>query len=133
MSDGERRPPPTVVGGAGVQVGRILGVPVVIQPVWFLIVCVFSIGFKPTVQNRVPTLADGPSYLVALAFVLLLYGSVLVHEISHLAVAKTLGMQVRRVVLQLFGGVTEVVEEQPGKASREYLVAAVGPLTSLLL
>jgi Zn-dependent protease/CBS domain-containing protein len=133
MSDGERRPPRTVVGGDGVRVGRLLGVPIVIQPVWFLIVCVFSIGFKPTVQDRVPTLADGPSYLVALAFVLLLYGSVLIHEISHLVVAKSLGMQVRRVVLQLFGGVTEVVEEQPGKASREYLVAAVGPLTSLLL
>lgn len=133
MSDGERRPPPTVVGGAGVQVGRVLGVPIVIQPVWFLIVCVFSVGFKPTVQDKIPTLGDVPSYLVALAFVLLLYGSVLIHEISHLAVAKSLGMQVRRVVLQLFGGVTEVVEEQPGKASREYLVAAVGPLTSLLL
>ena len=70
MSDGERRPPPTVVGGAGVRVGQVLGVPIVIQPIWFLIVCLFSIGFKPTVQDRVPTLADGPSYLVALTFVL---------------------------------------------------------------
>jgi Zn-dependent protease/CBS domain-containing protein len=133
MSDGDRRPPPSVVGGAGLTVGRVLGVPVVIQPVWFLIVCLFSFGFKPTVQDRVPSLADGASYLVALTFVLLLYGSVLIHEFSHLAVAKALGMEVRRVVLQLFGGVTEVVEEHPGKASREYLVAAVGPLTSLLL
>lgn len=133
MSDGERRPPPTVVGGAGIRVGQVLGVPIVIQPVWFVVVCVFSIAFKPTVQDRAPALADGASYLVALAFVLLLYGSVLIHEISHCAVAKALGMQVRRIVLQIFGGVTEVVEEHPGKPSREYLVAAVGPLTSLLL
>jgi Zn-dependent protease len=56
-----------------------------------------------------------------------------VHEISHVAVAKALGMEVRRIVLQLLGGVSEVVEEHPGQAGREYLVAAVGPLTSLLL
>jgi CBS domain-containing protein len=36
-------------------------------------------------------------------------------------------------VLQLLGGVSEVEEERPGSASREYLVAAVGPLTSMLL
>src|SRR5581483_12470159 len=124
-----RRP----VGGAGMQVGRVLGVPIIVQPIWFVVVIGIAITFKPAVQDRVPGLGDTASYAVALGFVLLLYASVLVHEISHVAVAKALGMQVRRIVLQLFGGVSEVVEEVPGKASREYLVAAVGPLTSVLL
>jgi Zn-dependent protease/CBS domain-containing protein len=130
MSNGEqaRRPP-----GSGIQVGRVLGVPIVIQPIWFLVVVLISVSFRAEVQNQVPTLEDPGAYAVSLAFVLLLYGSVLVHEISHVAVAKALGMHVRRIVLQMLGGVSEVEEEQPGKADREFLVAAVGPLTSLLL
>jgi Zn-dependent protease/CBS domain-containing protein len=104
-----------------------------VQPIWFVVVIIIAVSFGPEVRRQVPSLTDSASYAVSLAFVLLLYASVLVHEISHVAVAKALGMQVRRIVLQLLGGVSEVVEEQPGKASREYLVAAVGPLTSLLL
>jgi Zn-dependent protease/CBS domain-containing protein len=130
-STGQRGP--TAAAGGGVQVGRILGVPVVIQPLWFVIVIVIAVSFGPTVRDQVPSLSSGGAYAVSLVFVLLLYGSVLVHEISHVAVAKALGMEVRRIVLQMLGGVSEVVEEHPGKPGREGLVAAVGPLTSFIL
>lgn len=110
-----------------------MGVPVVIQPVWFVVVLFIAVSAKPAVQERMPHLSDGASYGIALAFVLLLYVSVFLHEISHVAVARALGMQVRRLVLHLLGGVTEVVEEMPGQARREYLVAIVGPMTSMLL
>jgi Zn-dependent protease len=134
MSDqGSPQPRPTPAAGAGIHVGRVLGVPIVIQPLWFLIVVVIAASFGPEVERQVPSLSHAGAYAVSLVFVLLLYGSVLVHEISHVAVAKALGMQVRRIVLQMLGGVSEVVEEQPGKPSREGLVAAVGPLTSLVL
>jgi Zn-dependent protease/CBS domain-containing protein len=133
MSDGESAKPQPPGRSAGLQVGRVLGVPVIVQPLWFVVVIVIAVSYAPAVQRRVPDLGDTAAYAVSLGFVLLLYGSVLVHEISHVAVAKALGMEVRRIVLQMLGGVSEVVEEQPGKASREYLVAAVGPLTSLLL
>ena len=117
----------------GIQIGRVLGVPIIVQPLWFLIVVVIAASFGPTVENQVPSLSHTGAYAVSLVFVLLLYGSVLVHEISHVAVAKSLGMQVRRIVLQLLGGVSEVVEEHPGKPGREGLVAAVGPMTSFIL
>lgn len=117
----------------GLRVGSVLGVPIIVQPVWFLLVILIAVAFGPEVERQMPSLSHTAAYLVSLLFVLLLYGSVLIHEISHVAVAKALGMRVRRIVLQLFGGVSEVEEENPGKPSREYLVAAVGPLTSLLL
>lgn len=134
MSDRDPRAP----GGrdrvtSGVQVGRVLGVPVIIQPIWFALVVVLAIGFAPVVRQQVPGIAAGPSYAVAVVFVLLLYASVFVHEVSHLVIARALGMQVHRLVIQLFGGVTEIEEERPGEPGREYLVAAVGPLTSVLL
>jgi Zn-dependent protease/CBS domain-containing protein len=117
----------------GVPLGRVLGVPIIVQPLWFVIVVIFTVGFAPTVRDDVPTLSSNGSYGIALIFVLLLYAAVLVHEIGHVVVAKTLGMQVNRVVLQFLGGASEVVEEQPGRPGREFLVAAVGPLTSVLL
>ena len=130
MGDDERQPP---ARGYGVPLGRVLGVPIIIQPLWFVIVVIFTVSFAPSVRHDVPTLSVNASYGIALAFVLLLYAAVLVHELGHVVVAKSLGMQVNRVVLQFLGGASEVVEEQPGKPSREFLVAAVGPLTSVLL
>jgi len=114
-------------------VGRVLGVPIVAQPIWFLIVIAIAASFGPEVQRQAPSLGSSASYLVALVFCLLLYGSVLLHEISHVAMAKALGMEVRRIVLQPLGGVSEVVEEHPGKPSRECLVAIVGPVSSLVM
>ena len=128
MGDEQRR-----ARGSGLPLGRVLGVPIVAQPLWFVIVVIFTISFAPTVRNDVPSLSVNASYGIALAFVLLLYAAVLVHEIGHVVVAKSLGMQVNRVVLQFLGGASEVVEEQPGRPSREFLVAVVGPLTSVLL
>jgi len=134
MSD-QASPPerPTPAGRNGIQVGRVLGVPIVVQPLWFVIVVVIAASFGPEIQHQVPSLSHAGAYAVSLVFVLLLYGSVLVHEISHVAVAKALGMQVRRIVLQLLGGVSEVVEEHPGAPAREGLVAVVGPMTSFIL
>lgn len=135
MSD-ERSPRPqrpSIATPQGIRVGSVLGVPIFIQPVWFLIVILIAASFGPEVERQVPSLSHASAYLVSLVFVLLLYASVLVHEISHVAMAKALGMQVRRIVLQLLGGASEVVEEHPGKPGREFLVAVVGPLTSLVI
>ena len=114
-------------------VGRIMGVPIIVQPLWFVIVVVFTISFGPAIHDNVPSLSTSQGYAVALLFVLLLYGSVLLHELGHVFVAKRLGMQVHRIVLQFLGGASEIAEEQPGVPGREFLVAIVGPLCSVLL
>jgi Zn-dependent protease/CBS domain-containing protein len=126
---GPRRP----FVGAGLPLGRVLGVPLIVSPFWFLIVVLFTVGYAPVIRDDVPQLTQTESYGVSLAFVLLLYGSVLLHEMSHVAVAQALGMKVQRVVLQLLGGVSEIAEERPGTPKREYLVAIAGPMTSLFL
>jgi len=128
---GRARGRPTAL--TDIPVGRVLGVPVVIQPLWFVLLAIFAVSFAPTVRDSVPSLSSPASYAISLIFVLLLYAAVLVHEIGHVVIAKLLGMQVNRIVLQLLGGASEIVEENPGRPEREYLVAAVGPLTSVLL
>ncbi len=112
--------------------GRVLGIPILISPWWFVIAAFITVQFAPTVAHRFPTLSRGGSYAVALAFVLLLYGSVLLHELGHALVARALGLPVRRIVLQLLGGVSEITKE-PDTAGREYLVSIAGPMISVLL
>lgn len=118
---------------AGLTVGRVFGVPIVIQPLWFVIVVLFTAGSGPTVRDNVHGLSTNASYAVALAFVLLLYAAVFLHELGHVFVARSLGMQVKRVVLQFLGGASEIVEENPGHPARDLMVAMAGPLTSVFL
>ena len=69
---------------------------------------------------------------MSLTFALLLYLSVLVHELSHTVVALRSGLPVRRISLHLLGGVSEI--ERPAETpGREAGIAVAGPLVSLLL
>ncbi|HET7408462.1 MAG TPA: site-2 protease family protein [Mycobacteriales bacterium] len=124
-----RQPPGWLVNG--LSAGRIFGIPIYFAPSWFLVAAFITWQFGPIVNDRVGGLGAW-QYAVALVFALLLYGSVLIHEISHSVVAKALGLPVRRIVLQLLGGVSEITRE-PQTAGREYLVAVAGPLTSIFL
>jgi Zn-dependent protease len=71
-------------------------------------------------------------YIVAAAFVLLLYASVLVHELAHCVVALHYDLPVRRVLLYPLGGYSEI-EQEPATPGREALVSGAGPLISLVL
>jgi Zn-dependent protease/CBS domain-containing protein len=133
----ERGPSPNSTqarrGWGGLQIGRVLGVPIVVQPLWFLVVILFTAGSGGAIRDNVHGLSSTQAYAVAFAFVLLLYASVFLHELGHVVVARSLGMQVRRVVLQFLGGASEVVEENPGHPARDFMVAMAGPLCSVFL
>jgi Zn-dependent protease/CBS domain-containing protein len=62
----------------------------------------------------------------------LLYVSVLVHELSHSVVARGYGLPVRRILLYPLGGFSEI-EKEPQTPGREFCVSAAGPALSLLL
>jgi len=114
-----------------IVIARPFGVPVDVTPTWFLVAALITYGFAPTVEREVPGLGDW-RYAVSLAFALLLYLSVLVHELSHTLVALQAGLPVRRISLHLLGGVSEI--EEPAKTpGREAGIAVAGPLVSLLI
>jgi Zn-dependent protease len=99
---------------------------------WVLVV-VFAMFVVPaTLRDHVAGLSKTGSIIGALVLIVLVYGAVLVHEASHVLVAKALGLRVGRVVLQLLGAQSEILDE-PQTPGRAYLVAAVGPLTSVFL
>jgi Zn-dependent protease len=72
----------------------------------------------------------GFKYLAGLAFAVLLYLSVLLHEMSHALMAKHYGLAVKSITLHFLGGVTEI-DGEPDTPRREFGVSVVGPLTSI--
>jgi Zn-dependent protease/CBS domain-containing protein len=113
----------------GIIVARPFGIPVYVSPYWFIIAGVFIIIYA---NDLSATLSGGTRYWVAAAFVILLYLSVLVHELSHSVVAQGYGLQVRRILLYPLGGVSEIEREAP-TPGREFVVAGAGPALSLAL
>lgn len=132
MSDDRNagRRPAQKDGRPGLLLGRPFGIPVFVAPSTLGLALLLMIVFLPTVRDTAPDLGTGFVYLVAASFAVLLIGSVLLHELAHSVVAKHFGLPVRRIVLQLLGGVSEL-EREPETPGREFLVAVVGPLASL--
>ncbi|MNS28750.1 putative zinc metalloprotease Rip3 [compost metagenome] len=61
-----------------------------------------------------------------------LFGSLLLHELAHSLMSRRFGIEVKRITLFLFGGVSESPEEMPSPKA-EFWIAIVGPLTSFAL
>jgi Zn-dependent protease len=131
--DASTDPPPTAPRWAsGIPAGRIFGVPLVVSPAWVLLVLLALLVVPDTLRQHVNGLSKTGSFFGAVVLIALIYGAVLAHEASHVLVAKALDLRVGRVVLQLLGAQSEVLDD-PQTPGRAYLVAAVGPLTSILL
>lgn len=114
-----------------IRIAKVAGVPVYVNASWFLVALLIAYIFSPVVERNAPGLGVF-TYVAAFGFAVLLYASVLVHEISHVLVAKAFGMHVRAITVQFLGGMAEI-EQEPDSPWREFAVAAVGPLTSLAL
>ena len=71
-------------------------------------------------------------WIVGLIASLLLFSSVLAHELTHSLVARRRGEEVRSITLFLFGGVAEISDE-PETPGREFIIALVGPVSSLVI
>ncbi|MFF5886660.1 site-2 protease family protein [Streptomyces sp. NPDC012589] len=126
---GPKRPPEQSRGG--LLMGRPFGVPVYVAPSWFLVAILITWVFGGQIDRVLPELGAA-SYLVSLFFAVAFYASVLVHELAHTLAALRFKLPVRRIQLQFFGGVSEI-EKEAETPGREFVLAFVGPLLSLVL
>jgi Zn-dependent protease/predicted transcriptional regulator len=111
------------------RLARLWGIAIQIDPSWL-----FIFGLL-TWQLATLQPAQRPLWYtwgVAVSTSLLLFASVLLHELAHSYTAVRLGIPVQSVTLFLFGGVARITKE-PDRPGVEFLVAIVGPLTSFLL
>ena len=112
----------------GIRIGTIFNIPLFIDPSWFLIVMLMTWVYRADYVRLSPNL----SWLFGLLTALLLFASVLLHELGHSLTAKSQDIAVNSITLFLFGGVASIEKESkdPWAAFR---VAIAGPLVSLAL
>ena len=110
-----------------------MGIPVRIHytlwVVFILIAWSLAYGYMP---RQYPGLGAVTYWAIGLASAIVLFVSILVHELSHSYVAKKNGLPIARITLFFFGGVSEMTEE-PQDPNLEVKMAAAGPLMSLLI
>ncbi len=115
------------------RLGKIAGIEISIHVSWLLIVVLLTWSLA---TGWFPALSQGwstPTYwLVSLLATLLLFASVLAHELAHSLVARARGLPVKSITLLIFGGISNI-EQEPKSPGVEFQMAFVGPLTSLLL
>ncbi|MFI9453631.1 M50 family metallopeptidase [Amycolatopsis sp. NPDC052450] len=130
---GEQGPPRRgVAPEGGLLLFRVSGIPVLLAPSWWIGSLIIVVLYTPLVGRLLPGATTLTSWLLAAAFAVLLGLSVLAHELGHCLVALRLGIPVRRLRLFLLGGLSEVART-PRQPRQEGLVAAAGPVVSLLL
>ena len=119
--------------GNGIRIGRIFGVQIALHPTWFVIALIvtytMAAGELPAAFPRWGALLY---WVVGALISLLFFGSVLAHELSHALVARRFGLHVRDITLFIFGGAASL-EGDPKRPRDEALIAAAGPLTSLVI
>ena len=85
-----------------------------------------------TTPQQYPGLGALTYWTIGIACAIILFASVLVHELSHSYIAKKNGLPIARITLFLFGGVSETMEE-PQNPGLEVRMAAAGPLMSFVI
>jgi len=119
--------------GEGWQLLKIRGIPLRIHPSWFVILGLATVAFQQQYSRQLSGSVTGIElWGLGLLTALLLFVSVLLHELGHSLVAIQQGVKVRSITLFLLGGVASVERECP-TAMGSLMVAAAGPLVSLVL
>lgn len=127
---GESPAPPASARPPGTfRIGQIGGVDVLVRSSWLLVAALISVTLAPAIEAEQPGLGAW-KYLAGVAFAVLLYLSVLLHEASHALMAQRYGLPVTSITLHFLGGVT-AIDGEPDTPRREFGVSVVGPLTSL--
>jgi Zn-dependent protease len=113
-------------------IGSFFGVPLFFAPSWLIIAAIITLDYRDIVTSWVDGISTTAAYVVAFAFAVTLALSVLLHELGHVAISLLLGKPVRRVVIFLLGGVSEI-EGELERPRDEFLVAIAGPAASAVI
>ena len=86
-----------------------------------------------------PGLTTLEYWIMGIICAVILFVSVLLHELAHSIIALRYGIKVRQIILFIFGGMSDIEEEMPGGGEvskdfgKEFKIAAVGPVTSFII
>lgn len=118
---------------AGWRIGSIFGIPIYIDSSWLVIITLMTLAngseFATRFANQLPPVL---AWSAGLAMALLLFGSVLLHELGHSLAAQSQGIQVNSITLFIFGGIA-AIDRESKTPEEAFQVAIAGPAVSFML
>src|SRR5256886_4247997 len=115
-----------------IRVARILRIDIRIHFSWFLIFFIVVLSLADSFGSEHVTWSDTNSFVIAVIAAMLFFLSVLGHDLAHALVARRFAMNVSSITLFVLGGVANLAKEPP-TAQSEFLMAAAGPATSIVI
>jgi Zn-dependent protease len=120
-----------VLTGRSIQIARIFGIRIGVDASWFLIFFFLIWWLSEDYKDIFPG-HDGKAFVLATVSVLLLFASIVLHELGHAAVAMRNGIAIAGIDLWMLGGIAQMKKETPNPAV-DFRVAIAGPLVSLAI
>ncbi|HEV2460511.1 MAG TPA: site-2 protease family protein [Ktedonobacterales bacterium] len=115
------------------SVGKVAGIRVETHASWLIILgpltAALATGYFP---RTAPRFGPRGYWLASTGATLLLFVSILLHELGHALAARARGLRVIAITVFLLGGTT-TLEQEPHSPGEETLVVGVGSLVSLVI
>jgi Zn-dependent protease len=116
----------------GFRIAKILGIPIYLDASWLLIFGLVTYLLAMNYRQLHPQWTPAQHWAVGILASILLFGSVLFHELSHSVVALHYKIPVHSITLFIFGGIARIGRE-PSRPMQEFNIAVAGPLASFFL
>jgi len=117
---------------AHIKLGRIFGIAIGLHYSWIIIALLVTLSLRSQFAAVHPDWSDTATWTTAIITGLLFFVSILLHELSHAAVAKLRGLPVRAITLFALGGVAQI-EKDAADAKTEFWMGIMGPIASVLI
>ena len=117
---------------AHIKLGRIFGIAIGLHYSWIIIALLVTLSLRSQFAAVHPDWSDTTTWTTAIITGLLFFVSILLHELSHAAVAKRRGLPVRAITLFALGGVAQI-EKDAADAKTEFWMGIMGPIASVLI
>ncbi len=113
---------------ASIKLMNLFGIRIGVNGTWFLILFLMIFWLSGSFRQALHS-SDGLAYVTTVVTVLVLFGSLIIHELGHALVARRQGIDVDRIELFLFGGFTQMSRDasSPGE---DFKIAAAGPFAT---
>jgi Zn-dependent protease/CBS domain-containing protein len=117
---------------SNISLGRVFGIPLRLHYTWFIIFALVTVSLvlNPLIEPPYPPIAQ--RIILGILTSLLFFASIVTHELAHSILAIRNNISVKEITLFVFGGVSQITKEATSPRA-EFLIAIVGPLTSLAL
>src|SRR6266852_1667928 len=115
-----------------IKLGQIFGIEIGLHFSWFIIALLITLSLASQFHALNTDWGEGVIWATAIGTSLLFFLAIIIHELSHAAIAKARGLPVRSITLFALGGVAQI-EKEASDAKTEFWMGIAGPITSALI